>query len=53
VDACDDLEVYGARPLRRYVDQVVATELATLVLQGERSLLLVATDWGVGVRGEL
>lgn len=53
VDACDDLEVYGARPLRRYVDQVVATELATLVLRGERSLLLVATDRGVGVRGEL
>lgn len=53
VDACDDLEVYGARPLRRYVDQVVATELATLVLQGEQSLLLVATDRGVGVRGEL
>ena len=27
-----DIEVYGARPLRRYVDQVVATDLAKLIL---------------------
>ena len=54
VDACsDELEAYGARPLRRYVDQVVATQLAERVLRGERSLSLVSTDNGVGVRSEL
>ena len=54
VDACsDELEAYGARPLRRYVDQVVATQLAERVLRGERSLSLVSTDEGVGVRSEL
>jgi ATP-dependent Clp protease ATP-binding subunit ClpB len=54
VAACaEDLEMYGARPLRRYVDQVVATQLAERVLRGERSLSLVSTDNGVGVRSEL
>ena len=54
VDACsDELESYGARPLRRYVDQVVATQLAERVLRGEQSLSLVSTDNGVGVRSEL
>ncbi len=54
VDACaEDLEAYGARPLRRYVDQVVATQLAERVLRGEQSLSLVSTDNGVGVRSEL
>merc|ERR1711871_927969 len=54
VDACsDELEAYGARPLRRYVDQVVATQLAERVLRGERSLSLVSMEEGVGVRSEL
>jgi len=54
VDACaDDLEAYGARPLRRYVDQVVATQLAERVLRGERSLSLISTDEGVSIRSEL
>jgi ATP-dependent Clp protease ATP-binding subunit ClpA len=54
VDACaHELEDYGARPLRRYVDQVVATQLAERVLRGERLLSLISTDNGVGVRSEL
>lgn len=54
VDACsDELEAYGARPLRRYVDQVVATQLAERVLRGERSLALVAADGGVSIQNEL
>ena len=54
VDACsDELEAYGARPLRRYVDQVVATQLAERVLRGERSLSLISTDEGVSIRSEL
>jgi len=54
VDACsDELEAYGARPLRRYVDQVVATQLAERVLRGERSLSLVSTGDGVSIRSEL
>ena len=54
VDACsDELEAYGARPLRRYVDQVVATQLAERVLRGERSLALVAADGGVSIKKEL
>jgi len=54
VDACsDELESYGARPLRRYVDQVVATQLAERVLRGERSLSLVSSDDGVSIRSEL
>jgi ATP-dependent Clp protease ATP-binding subunit ClpB len=54
VDACsDELESYGARPLRRYVDQVVATQLAERVLRGERSLSLVSEGNGVSIRSEL
>ena len=54
VDACsDELEAYGARPLRRYVDQVVATQLAERVLRGERSLSLVSEGNGVSIRSEL
>ena len=54
VDACsDELESYGARPLRRYVDQVVATQLAERVLRGERSLSLVSSESGVSIRSEL
>ena len=54
VDACaHELEMYGARPLRRYVDQVVATQLAERVLRGERSLSLVSSDGGVSIRSEL
>ena len=39
--------------LRRYVDQVVATQLAERVLRGERSLSLISTDEGVSIRNEL
>ena len=54
VAACaEDLEMYGARPLRRYVDQVVATQLAERVLRGERSLSLVSEGNGVSIRSEL
>ena len=54
VDACsDELEAYGARPLRRYVDQVVATQLAERVLRGERSLSLISEGNGVSIRSEL
>ena len=52
--ALDDLaRSMGARPLRRYVDQVVATQLAERVLRGERSLSLVSSDDGVSIRSEL
>ncbi|KAH8069410.1 ATP binding protein [Aureococcus anophagefferens] len=42
VDAnAGDVGVYGARPLRRYVDRVVATDLAKLILGGVRRARVV------------
>lgn len=42
----DEIDVYGARPIRRYIEQVVATDLAKLILthQIPRTRMLVL-DW--------
>mmetsp|Transcript_6933 Transcript_6933/g.10323 ORF Transcript_6933/g.10323 Transcript_6933/m.10323 type:complete len:605 (+) Transcript_6933:1163-2977(+) len=33
----DEIQIYGARPLRRFVDQVLATDLARIILSGDTS----------------
>ena len=52
VDACaEDLEAYGARPLRRYVDQVVATQLASASWAGRAFCCLSFLKGMVSVYG--